>query len=262
MSFDIVDYKRRTGPVDLDDIDFEHFEEHPLSHDVLRCIAAMHDVEYHTTCYLRDLLVTPAHSDPEITAFLAFWNHEEYWHGEALAAVLEAHGRQHGDERVAALRRSLGIRDRIRPLTSLLGGAIAGEDFVAVHMTWGAINEACAQASYAQLARRAADPVLASLLQRIMRQEGRHLDFYAAQAVPRLSRSPRARRITRFALRRLWRPVGSGVVPWDEMRFLTLYLFGGPDDVDIARRIDRRVDRFPGLNELHLVEAAVTRLAA
>ena len=262
MSFDIVDYKRRTGPVDLDDIDFEHFEHHPLDDDVLRCIAAMHDVEYHTTCYLRDLLVTPAHSDPEITAFLAFWNHEEYWHGEALAAVLEAHGREFGDARVASLRRRLGARDRVRPLTSLLGGAIAGEDFVAVHMTWGAINEACAQASYAQLARRADHPVLTALLQRIMRQEGRHLDFYATQAAQRLARSARARRITRFALRRFWRPVGSGVVPWDDMQFLTIYLFGGPDDLDIARRIDRRVDRLPGLDALHIVEHAVTRLAA
>jgi hypothetical protein len=206
--------------------------------------------------------VTPAHRDPEITAFLAFWNHEEYWHGEALAAVLEAHEREAGDARVAGLRRSLGVRDRVRPLTSLVGGAIAGQDFVAVHMTWGAINEACAQASYAQLARRADDPVLTALLQRIMRQEGRHLDFYATQAAQRLARSPRARRITRFALERFWRPVGSGVVPPEEMRFLTLYLFGGADDMDIAHRIDRRIDRFSGLEELHLVERAVARLAA
>ena len=38
----------------------------------------MHDVEYHTVCYLRDLLVTPAHRDPEVTTFLTLWNVEEY----------------------------------------------------------------------------------------------------------------------------------------------------------------------------------------
>ena len=27
-------------------------------------IEYMHDVELHTICYLRDLLVTPAHNDP------------------------------------------------------------------------------------------------------------------------------------------------------------------------------------------------------
>jgi len=30
----------------------------------------MHDVESHTVCYLRDILVTRAHRDPEITSFL------------------------------------------------------------------------------------------------------------------------------------------------------------------------------------------------
>ena len=37
----------------------------------------MHDVEHHTTCYLRDLLVTSAHEDPAITSFLAMWAIEE-----------------------------------------------------------------------------------------------------------------------------------------------------------------------------------------
>ena len=52
----------------------------------------MSDVETHTVCYLRDLLVTPSHADPEITKFLTMWNFEEYWHGEVLDEVLEAHG--------------------------------------------------------------------------------------------------------------------------------------------------------------------------
>ena len=34
----------------------------------------------------------PAHRDPEVTAFLACWVFEELWHGDAIAAVLEAHG--------------------------------------------------------------------------------------------------------------------------------------------------------------------------
>ncbi len=87
------------------------------------------------------------------------------------------------------------------PLVSLIGSTLAGEDFVALHMTWGALNESCAQASYGQLARRADDPLLTELLQRIMRQEGRHLDFYTSEAVKRLETSARARRLTRFALR-------------------------------------------------------------
>jgi hypothetical protein len=262
VPFDIADYKRRTGPIVFDDLDLAHFEREPLAPEVLRCIAAMHDVEFHTVCYLRDLLVTPAHTDPEITAFLTFWNHEELWHGEALAAVLRANGWTAGDARIGSLRRGLGVRDRLRPLISMLGSTLVGDDFVALHMTWGALNESCAQASYGQLARRADDPVLTELLHRIMRQEGRHLDFYASEAVKRLERSARARWLTRWALRSFWAPVGSGVIPPPEMRFLSSYLFADDEGRTATQRIDRRLQRFPGLDHLTLVEAAVGTLAA
>ena len=59
---------------------------------VLRCLRYMSDVESHTICYLRDLLVTPSHRTPKITAFLTMWAYEEFWHGEALDKVLRAHG--------------------------------------------------------------------------------------------------------------------------------------------------------------------------
>ena len=51
----------------------------------------MHDVEGHTVCYLRDVLVTRAHRDPDITSFLTLWNYEEFWHGDAIGQVLAAH---------------------------------------------------------------------------------------------------------------------------------------------------------------------------
>ena len=65
----------------------------------------MHDVEHHTVCYLRDVLVTRAHHDPDITTFLTFWVFEEFWHGEALGTVLEAHGEPGSAERVRAAAR-------------------------------------------------------------------------------------------------------------------------------------------------------------
>jgi hypothetical protein len=39
--------------------------------------------------------------------------------------------------------------------------------------------------------------------------------------------------------------------------FLRRYLFGDPDGVAMAERIDRRVDRLPGLDGLHLLTGAV-----
>ena len=85
----------------------------------------MHDVEYHTVCYLRDLLVTRAHDDPEITAFLTFWGFEEFWHGEAIAAVLAAHGEPAGDDRINAAAAAPRPADRLGPLRLVVGSAVA-----------------------------------------------------------------------------------------------------------------------------------------
>ena len=67
MRTTIDSYKARTGRVDLSDIDFGDFEVHPLPAEALRALRYLHDIEHHTVCYLRDLLLTPAHQDPVIT---------------------------------------------------------------------------------------------------------------------------------------------------------------------------------------------------
>ncbi|MEY2433877.1 MAG: hypothetical protein QOC92_3602 [Acidimicrobiaceae bacterium] len=253
---DLARYKNQTARLDTADLDFGEFAHHRLSDEALRCLRYMHDVENHTVCYLRDLLVTSAHKDPAITSFLTFWNFEEFWHGEAIAAVLAAHGDE-PEERVAATRRRLGWKDRLGPLAHLLGSSLAGESFIAIHMTWGAINEWTTQAGYARLAARAEHPLLSQLLGRIMRQEGRHIDFYVAEATHRLGDGRRAQRITRCALKHLWSPVGSSVMPASEVRFLVRYLFEGDDGRAMADRIDRRVDRLPGLAGLNLIGGAL-----
>jgi hypothetical protein len=250
--------ERSSDRLRWDDLDLESFRTKPLDPMALRCIRYMHDVEFHTVCYLRDLLLTPAHSDARVTAFLNMWTYQEYWHGEALAAVLAAHGEAHGEERVSAVRRKLGTRDKARPIFMAVGGWLGGTDFTAVHMTWGAVNEWTTQTGYSQLSRRAGHPVLSELLKRIMRQEGRHIDFYASEAGDRLASSRRAQRLTRMALRRFWAPVGSGVMPDAEVVFLAGYLLGDEAGRAAARRIDRQIDRLPGLDGLHLVEAATS----
>ena len=257
MEFDLADYKKRTSRLVWDDLDLAQFVAAPLPETSLRCLRYMHDVEFHTVCYLRDLLLSPAHRDPTVTAFLSFWVYEEYWHGEAIAAVLAAHGESAGEERIAAARRHLGWADRLRPLLMVVGSGLAGTDFTAVHMAWAAVNEWTTQAGYAQLARRSHHPVLSELLGRIMRQEGRHIDFYASEAERRLTSRARARRLARTALTRFWHPVGSGVMPPGETRFLTGHLFGDEQGRLAAQRIDRRIDRLPGLGNLRLIEGTV-----
>ena len=260
MRMDIDNYTRRAGRVDLDGIDFDDFRSQPLDDDTLRCLRYMHDVEHHTVCYLRDLLVTSAHRDPEVTSFLTMWTFEEYWHGDAIGAVLAAHGEAAGRSRIASVRSSLRWNDRLAPTVHSLGSWIAGASYGAVHMTWGAVNEWTAQAAYARLGQRADHPTLSTLLARIMRQEGRHADFYARQATTRLTADRRARWLTRTTLRRWWAPVGSTLLPRGEVAFMARYLFSGPDGQAMTDRIDRRVDRLPGQAGMRLAAAAADRL--
>ena len=198
MRTTIDSYKSRAGRLDLDGIDFDDFRDQPLPPDALRSLRYMHDVEHHTVCYLRDLLLTPAHQDPAITSFLSCWVFEEMWHGEAIGQVLEAHGEQAGPARIAALRQG-GVAARpLSTLSTIASAAFAGRAFIALHMTWGAINEWTTQAGYARLSETAGHPTLRELLRRIMKQEGAHIDFYASEATRRLRDSPRAQKMTRL----------------------------------------------------------------
>ncbi|MGB3734636.1 MAG: hypothetical protein WA964_06755 [Ilumatobacter sp.] len=252
MKFDIDAYLSTVAPLDDADIDYDAFVDQPLDPDTLRCLRYMHDVEHHTTCYLRDLLVTSAHDDPEVTSFLAMWAYEEFWHGEAIGRVLERHGEDAGRTRIEATRRRVG-RDRLRTLGFIAASSIT-DHIVAISMTWGAINEWTTQAGYLRLADTAGHPELARLLRRIARQEGRHIDFYAAQAEQRLA-DRGAQRMTRLALRHKWQPVGSNVMPAEETDHLVRHLFDGEDGREMAARIDRRIHRLPGLDGLGLVDA-------
>ncbi|HEY5023713.1 MAG TPA: hypothetical protein VII76_01940 [Acidimicrobiales bacterium] len=259
MTTDIDSLIQRSERLQVDDIDFGAFRQHPLDPATLRCLRYMHDVEGHTACYLRDLLATRAHRDPQVTAFLACWCYEEHWHGEAIAEVLRAHHEPAGRDRLAASRRRMPRRDALKPVAFTLASALT-RHIVAVHLTWGAVNEWTTQAGYGRLAAKAKHPVLSELLRRIMRQEGRHIDFYSIGARQRLADSATARRLTRFALRRYWAPVGTGVMPEPEVKFLVNHLFGDAEGGAAAQRIDRSVGRLPGLEGLHLIESAVDTL--
>ncbi len=256
VSFDPDRFVRQGGRLDTADIDFHRFQRTPLPAPALRCLQYMHDVEFHTSCYLRNLLNTKAHHDPDITTFLTIWNYEELWHGEALARVLAEHDQPAGGARVAAMRRRLGWRITASPIGWMAFSAVTPQ-FLAVHMTVGALNEWTTQTGYARLAQVAGHPVLTELLRRIMRQEGRHIDLYAARACAELEGSSAARSITRAVLRRMWRPVGARVMPRSELQFLAQTLFAGEDGQRAVRRIDERVHRLPGLDGLHLMRRAM-----
>ena len=256
--FDIDRYSHHVERLRTDGLDLDSFRDRPLAPGPLRCLRYMHDVEAHTSCYLRNLLNTKAHHDPAVTKFLTMWAYEELWHGEAIAEVLAAHDEPAGDTRVAAMRRRLGWRITASPLV-WMGLSSVTRHFLAVHMTFGVVNEWTTQAGYSRLIEEADHPVLTALLRKIMRQEGRHIDYYLTQSRSLLGASPRAQRVTRRALAGLWQPVGAQVMPRSETGHLVRTLFGGEAGRGAARRIDRRIHALPGLDGLHLMAGAIAK---
>ncbi|GAA2172278.1 ferritin-like domain-containing protein [Agrococcus versicolor] len=257
MAFDIDRYTKQSEGVQWGDLDLDAFDDDPLPESTLRTLRYMCDVEYHTVCYLRDLLTTPSHKEPEVGAFMTMWNREEFWHGEALAAVLAKHGITVDYDVLKATRVKLGWKDRLDPVKQSLLGNVVGNDFVAVHMTWGAANEYSANAAYHRLAKMQSHPVLTPLLKRIAIQESKHIAFYATQARKRLESSRKARVITRFVMSKVWQPVGSGINTDDEVTHVMTHLFQGPDGRKLIRDMDTKISALPGLEGLHIVEKAM-----
>ena len=256
----IEKFQEQGGRLKTDDLDFEAFRRQPLDDDVLRCLGYMHDVEYQTVLYMRELLLLPAWKDPQFTAFLTLWNYEEYWHGQAIGRVLAMHGRPAHDARLTAMR---AFNRRYLIWSPLIFWTIGQtvRRFPAVHMTWGAINEWTANAAYNRLATIADHPVLTELLGRIMRQEGRHAGYYASWARDMLEER-RAQKVTSWFLRHEWAPVGNGDVPRLETSFATAFLFGSDSADEHVNRIEERIDSLPGLSGLNLLRSAIVEARA
>jgi hypothetical protein len=241
-AFDLDDYTARSGALDLSGIDFTRVREHALPPEAVRTLRYMQDIESHTIVYLRQLLGTRVIDEPEVVTFLSCWIHEETFHGRALDRFLAAAG-----HRVSRPRRrsktglAVWFEERATGLLSRLW-----KDFAAVHMTWGALNELTTLMGYRRLSALTSHPVLSDLLRRIVRDESRHFSFYFKQAEQRL-RVPAAARVTRFLIERFWAPVGSGVQPREETRFLASYLFSGVGGRAAAQGIDDTIARLPGL---------------
>src|SRR5262249_48181030 len=104
-------------------------------------------------------------------------------------------------------------------------------------------------------------PVLTEILRRIIRDESRHFFFYYRQAALRLRR-PGAARVARLLVERFWEPVGSGVQPPAETRFLASYLFGNEDGRAAPRKLDERIRQLPGFADIALLEAWLDRETA
>ena len=96
------------------------------------------------------------------------------------------------------------------------------------------------------------------LLDRIARDESRHFYFYFKQAERRLGHAGTAR-VARTIVERFWAPVGSGVQPLSETRFLARYLFSGAEGRQAAQKVDATIRDLPGFAGIPLLEAWIDR---
>src|SRR5262245_25413381 len=256
-AFDLDSYLARSGAVDLWAVDWAAVSTYPLPPEAIRTLRYMQDIESHTIVYLRSPLATRAIDDPEVATFLACWVHEETFHGLALERFLAAAGHPLGPRPTPHGHENLGQWLEARG-TALLSRV--WPDCCAVHMTWGAINELTTLTGYRRLIAIENHPVLRDLLERIALDESRHFFFYYRQAERRMRRATVAR-VARLIVNRFWAPVGSGVQPDTELRFMARYLFDGDEGRAAARRVDETIRRLPGFAGVGLLEAWMDRYA-
>jgi hypothetical protein len=256
-TFDIERYLNNSSKVEIDDLALARAADFPLNPDEIRCLTFMMDIESHTMLYLKGLLRTCAVRDPEVMAFLHCWVYEEFFHGRALRQFLEAAGCTISPTRVEDVHRKRLWRERVEELgASMLCGLV--QDFAAVYLTWGAVQELSTLEGYGILAHRTQNPVLRDLLLRLIKDERRHFSFYFNKARV-LLQSTTAQRMTAWTLRRFWTPVGQGVKTSSDVEWTVKYLFGGAQGLMTARRIDSVIARLPGLEALHLLTKARDR---
>jgi rubrerythrin len=271
LEFDLDRYLRASKRVDLGGVEWDRIRETPLPVEQARCLAYMMDIESHTVVFLRDLLATRAAFDPDVSAFLSCWVYEELWHGEAFSRFLgEAGYRLAPDRETVAnddpypsrpernrwIRRAVGGKGYVSHVATLLGSAVS-RDFVAIHMTWGAVNELTTLSGYHRLIAKSRHPQLLQMLDAIIKDERRHFAFYRAQARLRLARSAAARRIVRWSMENLWAPVGTGVRPQRETDHAVAYLFGDAPGREATMAMQATMNALPGLEgSRFLLEAA------
>ncbi len=260
VEFDLERYLIHSKKVDVSDIDITEAARHPLSADEIRCLTYMMDVETHTIVYLRGLLNTCAIEDLHLCAFLSCWVYEEHFHGRTIRQVLQGAGVPVPPQRFAEVQRSASLRERLEDVGAALLCRFS-RHFHAAYLTWGAINELTTYEAYNNLKRRTANPILAEVLSRLMKDERRHFSFYYNSAKARLAPEP-AQRLVTFLLRRFWTPVGSGVKPDPEVDWALRFTFGDEAGRESVTYIDRTIAKLPGLGWFDMVQRSFERALA
>lgn len=244
--FDIHRFLELAGAVKIDDLDWDLCGRIGITPEEAKILRYMADTESHTLLYMRDLLAGHSARDPAITAFLSVWVYEELCHGRALSKALAAAGYPEPEDHYSQITEGASLREKIEAALSQ-GAASLTPRFIAVHMTWGAVNEAAAAVAYQRLEKMTANPVVAKLCNRIARQERRHFSFYYHQAQDRLEGDRPAQWLVNLAMKRFWSLVGSGVAGDDNLGFISAHLFPDEPSIQQLEKAEAPIRALPGL---------------
>lgn len=240
---------RMGDPLDPSDYDWAHADEVRLGDEEVFQLRYAAQVEWGTEGTFASLDTSP---DPVVSRFLRTWLDQEVVHAELLVRLLEAQGHQVDAAHRAPAQRRAARRGRA---INLVARKLLGDDFSALHMAWGAVNELTTLRFYGLIRERTASPVLAAVLRDVMAQEALHHAFYHRAAVELLRGNPRGQRIVGWALRHLWSPVGVGLRSRADADRLVLGLLAH-EPVTVAR-IDAAIGTIPGLEHLGLIDGCV-----
>ena len=245
---DVHRHIRVSKKIDFEDLDWDLAREVGLTRDEVNTLTYFGDIEGQTIYYLRELLNSKAVRDPDTLAFITLWNYEEYFHSYAIAKLLDVCGHGVGDDRLSEVRTNATFAARAEEFVQNLIARFAPKTFVALWMAWGASQELLTLRGYEHISRKTQNPVLATLVQRIAKQERRHFAYYFNGARERLEGSRFSQKFVRFNYEKLWTPVGGGVKSEDQVAEVVASLFGADELFAVMEGVDAKLAQLPGMD--------------
>ena len=238
------------GPLDPADYDWAAPQPGELSDEEVFQLTYAAQVEWGTEGTFASLDIS---RDPMVREFLRVWLDQEVVHADLLARVLARTSGVAVDPVHTQRKHRWGAaRGKVLNQLARLG---VGDDFFAVHMSWGAINELTTLRFYGVMRAKTQSELLRTVLRDVIAQEALHYSFYRSVAIRRLTDNPRGQRIVRWALEHLWTPVGMGLRTRPDVDRLMAGLFA--DRPDQVVQMDSQINRIPGLAGLDLIRATV-----
>lgn len=254
MRSDIDRYIAVSAKIETRDIDWEEASRVGLTEDERFVLTYFADIESQTIRYLRLLLQMKIAFRPDVAAFLTTWSYEEFFHGYELAKLLTCCGHPLEKDRVAQLEKKARLNEWLEKLFAPLLSHIFANQFPAVYLSFGAIQELTTLRGYERLRDFTGNPALRVMCARIAKQERRHFAWYYNHARELLEQSRGARVLALRLLEFNWAPVGAGVKSPLEVNRLFQILFPGAAGRKLVREVDAKMGALPGLEGIRLME--------